>query len=80
MSDAEVTPAERDPISRKRIGDRIASRLDNCFRIGEDPIIDLINGEQRHLYTAVTFDGFDNFIDQMSDFRICQPLFESMTL
>jgi hypothetical protein len=75
MSDVEVIPAESDAISRKNSGDRRVARFDNCLSIGEDPIVDLVNGE-RHVHGAVTFGSFDNFISGLSDFRIPGSTFQ----
>jgi hypothetical protein len=52
MSDVEVIPAEGDAISRKNSEDNIIAKLENCFGMGEDPIVDLINREERHVYTS----------------------------
>jgi hypothetical protein len=62
MSDMEASPARRDAISRAHSGERTVVKVDNCFSIGDGPIVDLINREQRHLQRIATFRRFENFM------------------
>jgi hypothetical protein len=62
MSRSVAIPFESDTLSGKNSGDRIVAKFENCFGIGENLIVDLVNREQLHWDGIDTFRPFENFI------------------